>query len=83
MTQPAPTQTRHPGRATFRTVVAGLVGLLSLLPWIIAGAHLDGTVLGGQAVAVAGAVTRVLAIPAVNDWVTQFLPWLAPAPRQP
>lgn len=81
MTQPAPTQTRHPWRATLRTVVAAAVGLLSLLPWIIVGAHLEGTVLGGQALAVSGAVTRILAIPGVNAWVTQYLPWLAPAPR--
>jgi hypothetical protein len=82
VTQPIPTQSRHPGRATFRTLVAGAVGLLSLLPWIIAGAHLEGTVLGGQALAVSGAVTRILAVPAVNAWITQYLPWLAPAPRQ-
>ena len=79
----APTQTLHPGRATFRTAVAGLLGLLSLLPYILAGAHLDGTVLGGQALAVASAATRVLAIPAVNTWLTDYLPWLAAAPRQP
>lgn len=79
----APTQTQHPGRATFRTVVAGLLGLLTLLPYILAGAHLDGTVLGGQALAVSAAVTRILAIPAVNDWLTDHAPWLAATPRQP
>ena len=83
MTQPAPTQTRHPWRATIRTAVAAAIGLLSLAPLILAGAHLEGTVLGGQALAVSAAVTRVLAIPAVNAWVTEYLPWLAPTPRQP
>lgn len=80
---PAPTQTQHPGRATLRTVVAGLLGLVTLLPYILAGAHLDGTVLGGQALAVSAAVTRVLAIPGVNTWLTENVPWLAAAPRQP
>jgi hypothetical protein len=63
--------------------VAAAVGLLSLLPWILASAQVDNTVLGAQTVAVAGAVTRILANPAVNAWVMQYLPWLAPAPRQP
>jgi len=47
------------------------------------GAHLDGTVLGGQALAVSAAVTRVLAVPAVNDWLTDHAPWLAATPRRP
>ena len=51
---PAPTQTQHPWRATVRTVFAALVAAATLLPWILAGAHLDGTVLGAQAIAVAG-----------------------------
>lgn len=31
--------------------------------------------------AVAGIVTRVLAIPGVNNWVTTRVPWLAPHPQ--
>jgi hypothetical protein len=79
---PAPTQTQHPGRATLRTAVAGILGLLTLLPYILVGAHLDGTVLGGQALVVATTVTRILAIPAVNAWLTEYLPALAAAPPQ-
>ena len=80
---PAPTQTQHPWRATVRTVFATVVALATLLPWLLAGAHLDGTVLGAQAIAVAGAVTRVLALPAVNAFLTEYVPWLAATPRQP
>lgn len=83
MTQPVPTQSKHPWRATARTVAAGALGLLTLLPYILAGAHLDGTVLGAQALAVTGLVTRILAMPAVNAWLTEFVPWLAATPRTP
>lgn len=83
MTQPIPTQTRHPWRATVRTVVAGALGLCSLLPYVVAEAHVPTEGAVGQALLVTGAITRVMAIPAVNDWITQYLPWLAATPRQP
>lgn len=76
----ATTQTRHPWRATARTVFAGVVAGASLLPELLAETHTGGTVLGAQALAVAGAVTRVLAIPGVNGWLERFLPFLAAAP---
>lgn len=80
---PAPTQTQHPWRATARTVFAAVVALATLLPWLLAGAHLDSTALGAQAIVVAGAVTRLLALPAVNGFLTEYVPWLAATPRQP
>lgn len=80
---PAPTQTQHPGRATLRTAVAGLLALVTLLPYILGAVHVDTTVWGAQALAVSAGVTRVLAIPAVNAWLTDYLPFLAAAPRQP
>jgi hypothetical protein len=76
-----PTQTRYPWRATLRTVVAAGLGLLSILPVILAGAGLDDTVYGGQILAVTALVTRVLAIPGVDAWLRQYVPWLAAAPR--
>lgn len=78
-----PTQTRHPWRATARTVFAGALGLASLLPEVLAESHMDGTVVGAQALAVTGAVTRILALPGVDRWLTRFLPFLAaqPAPQ--
>lgn len=78
-----PTQTVHPWRATARTVFAAFIGALLLLPIVVAELGVAGVPWVATALAVAGAITRVLAIPAVNAWVTEYLPFLAPTPRQP
>jgi hypothetical protein len=86
VTQPvpvAPTQTRHPWRATVRTVFAGVVGALTLLPEVATAAHIGTVPTVVQVLGVAGAVTRVLAIPGVNGWLGQYVPWLAASPTQP
>jgi hypothetical protein len=80
---PVPTQTQHPGRATIRTVAAGVVALVTLLPYILGAVHADTTVWGVQALAVSAFVTRILAMPVVNGWLTEYVPWLAATPRQP
>jgi len=77
MTQP--TQVRHPWRATLRTLVAFVVALLSLLPTIAAVGHVDTVAWVVQLLAVAGAVTRILAIPGVNALIQRYVPWLAAA----
>jgi len=82
---PAPTQTRYPWRATLRTVAAAAVGALSLIPVVVATAGLSTVPAVAQVVAVAGAITRVLAVPAVDAWLHTYLPWLAghnPAARR-
>lgn len=66
-----------------RTVFAGLVGLASLAPVIAATAHVDTLPAVVQVVAVSGAVTRVLAIPGVNAWLTRFVPWLGTGESAP
>jgi hypothetical protein len=68
----APSQTRHPWRATVRTAIAVTLGVASLLPEILGAAHVDNTVLGVQAIAVAAAVTRVIAVPGVNAFLTKL-----------
>lgn len=78
-----PTQTAHPWRATARTVFAAIVGALLILPVVVSALGLGGVPWLASAVALAGAITRVLAIPAVNAWITEYLPFLAPTPRQP
>lgn len=80
---PVPTQTAHPWRATVRTVVALAVGLLPLVPELVDVLGVGSVGWVAAVVVVAGAVTRVLAIPRVNALVTEYLPWLAPAPRRP
>lgn len=74
------TQTRYPWRAVARTIFAAVVALLSLLPTIAAVAGIDAVPLVAQAVTVAAAVTRVLAIPGVDAFLRQYLPFLASAP---
>jgi len=84
--QPQPTtvtQTAHPWRATVRTVFAALVGALLVLPIVVSQLGVGGVPWVASAVAVIGAITRVLAMPAVNEWITEYVPWLAPTPRQP
>ncbi|MCW3838533.1 hypothetical protein ONA70_00255 [Micromonospora yasonensis] len=74
------TQTRHPWRAVARTIFAAVVALLSLLPAIAATAGIGAVPLVAQALAVAAAVTRVLAIPGVDGFLRRYLPFLASAP---
>lgn len=78
-----PTQAKHPGRATFRTTIAAVVGLVPLAPFIVAELGVNSvpwivTVLG-----VTAAVTRVLAVPQVNDWLREHAPWLSAAGANP
>ena len=74
------TQTRHPWRATARTVLAALVGALSLVPTIAATTGLDTVPAVAQLIVVAGVITRILAVPGVDQWLRRFFPWLASAP---
>lgn len=70
-------------RRVVRTVVALLGSLAALLPVVVVTAGLDkvpalAPYVAG-AVAVAAAVTRVLALPQVDAFLARFLPWLAAA----
>lgn len=84
MTEPTPTQTRHPWRATLRTTVAALVGLAAILPAIEGTVHLSQLWPWFAGVlAVAATMTRILAIPAVEAWIREnkLTGWLSAAPR--
>jgi hypothetical protein len=74
------TQSRHPWRATIRTVFAAAVALLTLLPVIAATAGVDTVPAIAQVLVVAGAVTRVLALPDVERFMELYIPWLAASP---
>lgn len=82
----APTQVRRPWRSTIRTVWQAFLGLCVLAPILVQGAGLDPKKLPWLATVllVAAAVTRVMAIPAVEAWLRRFVPFLAaaPAPRE-
>ncbi|WP_104087030.1 hypothetical protein [Arthrobacter sp. GMC3] len=89
----ASTQERNPRSASVRTGLAALVGMLLLLNPVLAvvietlrpyGDVIPGWVfiwLNGAitvtAVAIA-LVTRVMAVPGVNDWLRKYAPWLSP-----
>jgi hypothetical protein len=75
------TQVKYPGRATIRTIVAVLISTISavniLVPIVVnaAGNSLPASTLGylnGLAItiaAISGAITRIMAIPQVNEWL--------------
>lgn len=75
------TQTKHPWRATARTVFAVVVAVLTLLPVVAATGGIATVPAVAQVLTVAAAVTRVLALPAVDVFLKQFLPWLATEPK--
>lgn len=73
------TQTANPWRATIRTVFAFLVGLAAAWALIIQAAGLDaGIGWVATSLTIAAGVTRVMALPAVDDLIRRFLPFLAP-----
>lgn len=78
---PAPTQTKHPWRATVRTVVAGIVAAIPLLPFLVDYLGIGAVPWVAATLVVLGTVTRVLAVPAVNAWLTEYVPFLAAAPK--
>ncbi|MFC9895035.1 hypothetical protein ACFVMC_15225 [Nocardia sp. NPDC127579] len=73
-----PTQCAHPARAAARSTAATLVGLGPLVPLLVAqlgqsrAAVVVAVALAGNAV-----ITRVLAIPEVEEWLKHVMPWLA------
>lgn len=75
-----PTQVKHPNRATLRTVFQGLVALAAILPLILSAAGIPPVGLAAILVGVAGAITRVMAIPAVESFLEAYVPFLAAKP---
>jgi hypothetical protein len=63
------TQTRYPWRATIRTLLAAL----PLVPVIVAMLGVGSVPWVASGLVVVAAVTRVLAIPAVDRWLTDHL----------
>jgi hypothetical protein len=74
------TQTRHPWRTTARTVFQFIVALATLLPFIVTDVYSSADAVPaavGQVLAVAAGVTRLMANPAVEDFLAKYFPWLA------
>jgi hypothetical protein len=73
-----PTQVRHPWRATARTIFAATVAFAAMWGTVVDALDLDpswGWV--AVATAVTGGITRLMAIPAVDQFLGHFLPFLA------
>jgi len=72
----AATQTRYPWRATARTVLALILPLIAGAPLIYQAATqhdpLAATGWAGIVLGVAGGITRVMALPLVNDFLTKI-----------
>jgi hypothetical protein len=78
---PVPTQVKYPWRSTVRSVFQFIVGLCALIPLLLnadGGAQHTGAV--AVALTVAGAVTKIMAMPQVEDFLEAHIPWLAAKP---
>lgn len=75
------TQSKHPWQAVARTIFSALVGLAAMAApvyeAITQGSAAQATGWTAIALAICGAVTRVLALPAVDLWLAQYAPWLS------
>lgn len=69
---PTPTPVAHPWRATVRTVFQVLIGLAAIAPSLVTAAGLDPVALPllGTALAVAAVVTRLMASPTVQGFLS-------------
>jgi hypothetical protein len=81
------TQTKHPWRATIRTLIQAGIAAAAATPLVYTAiTQADpGTSAGAAAafLAVAGGMTRVAALPAVDQFIRRFMPYLAPDPFGP
>lgn len=75
-----PTQVAHPWRATARTVFQLAIGLAAALPMLVGLLGLPPSAGLAGALGVAAALTRFMALPAVNAALAQWVPWLAAEP---
>lgn len=79
-----PTQVRRPWRATLRTAFQALLALAVMAPVLVeaTGLRADQWPWLAGVLAVAAAVTRVMALPQVEQFLERFLPFLAANPNQ-
>lgn len=78
----APTQAKHPWRAVVRTIFAFVVGIAAMIPGIVASTGLAELAPWlGAAAAASAAITRVMASPVTNAFLSIYVPWLAAEPR--
>lgn len=78
------TQVQHPWYATARSAFQFIMGLLVIVPVIIAELGLSKSIpwVAG-ALAVAAAATRIMALEPVVLFLEKWVPWLAPSGKNP
>lgn len=80
-----PTQVRRPWRATVRTLFQATIAAAAASPIVYQAATTESPELAtgaaGTFLAVAAAVTRVMALPVVEQFIRRFVPFLAAAPK--
>jgi hypothetical protein len=81
---PSPTQTVYPWKATLRTAIAVIVAVAIVAPQVLAivqdqlGGYIRPDIMTwlawavGLLVAISLALTRIMAIPAINGWLTSI-----------
>lgn len=77
----ATTQERHSFRAMLRTAFQMLVALAVLWPIITVTLDLPDWAWVGTATVVAAGITRLMAVPEVEQFLRKFLPFLSAAPK--
>ena len=78
-----PTQAAYPWHTVVRTVFQAVVGLAAAWALIVEALGVDQTIPWvATSLAVTAAITRVMALPAVNEWLARFLPFLAATGKQ-
>ncbi|WP_461634515.1 hypothetical protein [Glutamicibacter soli] len=79
------TQSQHPWRATIRTILAIVIALAAIAPVVYTAATMQSPELATGAAAaaltLAGAITRIMALPVVETFLQRFVPWLAAGAR--
>lgn len=77
----SPTQVLYPWRAVARTVFQVTVALTTLIPVVVATGGIPATGAVVWVLGVCGAVTRIMAAPAVNEVLARVAPWLLAEPQ--
>ena len=76
--QGSSTQVAYPWRATVRSVFQGVLGFAAMWAVIVETLGIDAKIPWVAAsLAFTAAVTRVMALGVVEDWLARYVPWLA------
>lgn len=74
------TQEKYPWRATVRTLFQAFLALVAMYGVVAATGGLPSTGFFGGLLGVTAAISRVMQLPAVTDFINTYLPWLAAEP---